>query len=80
MECNYIFVKTPTIEELKLRLQKRATETQDSLDSRIRNAETEIEMAERMGIFQNTFINDDKEKFLEESTKYIIRDLYGLDR
>ena len=37
-------------------------------------------MAERMGIFQNTFINDDKEKFLEESTKYIIRDLYGLDR
>lgn len=51
IECNYIFVKTPTIEELKLRLMKRASETQESLDKRIRNAETEINVAERMGIF-----------------------------
>ncbi len=76
VQCNYVFVKTPSIDELRSRLIERKTETEETLAKRIRNAESEIAMAESLGIYNKIFINDDRERFVEEATKYILRDLY----
>lgn len=38
LECNYVFVQTPTIEDLKHRLEARGTETEETLAKRIGNA------------------------------------------
>ena len=51
IECNYLFVKTPSIEELEKRLIARKTETPESLKKRLNNAEKEIRFAEESGLF-----------------------------
>ena len=51
IECNYVFVKTPTLEDLRIRLLARGTETEESLAKRLRNAQTELDMAEESGLF-----------------------------
>ena len=49
--CNYVFVKTPSIDDLKNRLVARRTETEETLSKRIGNAEKEMEMAYDSAIF-----------------------------
>ena len=51
IDCNYVFVQTPTIEDLRQRLEARGTETEETLAKRIGNAEKEIEKANELGIF-----------------------------
>lgn len=46
-----MFVKTPTIEDLKNRLIARGTETEETLAKRIGNAEKEMQTAFDSGIF-----------------------------
>ena len=77
IECNLIFVKTPTLEDLKIRLIARKTETEESLNKRLKNAEKEIQLAEQLGIYKQTFLNgNDREIFIKETEDYIIKDLY----
>jgi guanylate kinase len=40
-----VFIKTPSIEELRRRLEARGTETEETLAKRIGNAEAEIKLA-----------------------------------
>jgi len=67
---NLIFIKPPSIKELKRRLEARGTETEDSLKTRIARAEHELLFE---GFFDFVYINDNfdhtflliKEKVLE---------------
>eukprot|EP00347_Sterkiella_histriomuscorum_P018402 403345641 len=56
-QCNYIFIKTPTIDDLRVRLLARKTETEESLKKRLANAEQEIKLAESLVIYQREFVN-----------------------
>ena len=47
IDCNYIFINTPSVDELKRRLQARGTETEETLAKRIGNAEAEIKLARK---------------------------------
>lgn len=58
-----IFLKPPSLEVLKARLQGRGTDSTESLAVRIRNAE--IELA-RAGEFQHQVVNDDLDTAVEE--------------
>lgn len=58
-----IFLKPPSLEVLKARLQGRGTDSKESLAVRIRNAE--IELA-RAGEFQHQVVNDDLDTAVEE--------------
>lgn len=51
-----IFIKPPSLEELKLRLENRATDSQKVIDKRVRNAEKEMAHADEY-MYQVT--NDD---------------------
>ena len=76
VDCNYTFVSTPTIDDLKERLIARGTETEETLNRRIHNAEEELKMATDSGIFKKFIVNESKDKFLEEATNYIVNELY----
>ncbi len=64
-----IFISPPGVEELRKRLVKRNTETEEDLQKRIRRAEMELGFKEK---FDYIVVNDYLEKAIEE-TKEIFR-------
>ncbi|MGV6831943.1 MAG: guanylate kinase [bacterium] len=63
-----IFVKPPSIDELKIRLKKRSTEDKDKINMRIAKASAELATAP---LFDVIVENDDLEKALEESHQLV---------
>lgn len=63
-----IFVKPPSIDELKIRLKKRQTESNDKINMRIAKASAELATAP---LFDVIVVNDDLEKALAESYKLV---------
>jgi len=59
-----IFVKPPSIDELKIRLKKRKTESPDKINMRVAKASAELATAP---LFDAIVVNDDLEKALSES-------------
>jgi guanylate kinase len=73
IECNYVFVKTPTIDDLKARLVARGTETEETLAKRLGNAESEQHMAVECGFFKKFLVNDQKDLFIKEALEYVLK-------
>lgn len=63
-----IFVKPPSIDELKIRLKKRKTETKDKINMRIAKASAELATAP---LFDEVILNDDLEKALKEAESLV---------
>ena len=59
-----VFVKPPSIDELKIRLKKRKTESADKINMRIAKASAELATAP---LFDAIIVNDNLEKALAES-------------
>ncbi|MFL1012407.1 guanylate kinase [Flavisericum labens] len=59
-----IFVKPPSIDELKIRLKKRKTESEDKINMRVAKASAELATAP---LFDTIIINDDLENALKEA-------------
>lgn len=59
-----VFVKPPSIDELKIRLKKRKTESDDKINMRISKASAELATAP---LFDKIVVNENLEKALEES-------------
>ncbi|MCS7027522.1 MAG: guanylate kinase [Bacteroidia bacterium] len=68
-----IFIQPPSLEELKKRLIERGTETEITLQQRLKKAETEIMQAH---LFDKVVINDDLEAACQKVEK-ILRDFIG---
>lgn len=64
-----IFIEPPSMEELKNRLSKRGSETEESLQQRLKRAEMEMKYADR---FDYSVVNDDLEEAYTE-VKNIIK-------
>lgn len=58
-----IFVKPPSVEALRQRLESRATDTPDQIDQRVAKAEFEMGFAPQ---FDRTVVNDDLQTAVEE--------------
>jgi guanylate kinase len=71
----YIFIKPPSISDLKERLQGRGTETADSLAKRLKAAQTELDYAEEPGAFDNIIINNDLDMAYDELKNILIKDI-----
>lgn len=63
-----VFVKPPSIDELKIRLKKRKTETEDKINMRIAKASAELATAP---LFDIIIENDNLEKALNEAENLI---------
>lgn len=64
-----IFIMPPSIEELRLRLEGRGTETPDKVDMRIAKAEREISFSKDFDVI---IVNDDLEKAVEEARRIVL--------
>lgn len=63
-----IFVKPPSIDELKIRLKNRKTESNDKINMRIAKASAELATAP---LFDKVVVNDELVHALEESYKLV---------
>ncbi|HPF97542.1 MAG: guanylate kinase [Flavobacteriaceae bacterium] len=63
-----IFVKPPSIDELKIRLKKRKTESDDKINMRIAKASAELATAP---LFDVIIVNDDLDKAFQEAEKLV---------
>jgi guanylate kinase len=63
-----IFVKPPSIDELKIRLKNRKTETEDKINMRVAKASAELATAP---LFDVIVVNDDLEKALIHAEKLV---------
>lgn len=63
-----VFVKPPSIDELKIRLKKRKTESEDKINMRIAKASVELATAPQ---FDNIIKNYELEKALEEAEQLV---------
>lgn len=64
-----VFIMPPSIDELRRRLESRATDSAESIDARIERAKYEIEQAAK---FDTTVINDNLQRAVEETESAII--------
>ncbi|MCI7730030.1 MAG: guanylate kinase [Enorma burkinafasonensis] len=62
-EAVLVFIKPPSMEALRDRLAKRGTESAESLELRLANAEREIALADR---YDEVVVNDDLDRACEE--------------
>lgn len=58
-DAKFIFISPPSTEELEKRLRTRGTETEEKIQTRIRNAAGEIECSKEDGLFDKVLVNDD---------------------
>ena len=63
-----IFVKPPSIDELKIRLKKRKTETDDKINMRVAKASAELATAP---LFDVVILNEDLDKALNEAVTLV---------
>lgn len=57
----YIFIKPPSMDELRKRLLGRGTETESSAEKRMQTATSAIEYSEETGVYDFVLVNDDLE-------------------
>lgn len=65
-----VFVKPPSVDELKIRLKKRKTESEERINMRIAKASIEMATAPQ---FDYIIVNDQLEDALEEAEKLVSR-------
>jgi guanylate kinase len=68
-----LFIQTPSVEELKKRLESRGTETPESLAARVNKAAYELSFKDQ---FNKLIVNDDLQRACNEATA-IVADFIG---
>ncbi len=63
-----IFIKPPSLEELRRRLEKRGTETPESIAKRLERAKMELTYADK---FDVVIVNDDLQTAIEQTRKVL---------
>lgn len=71
-----VFVKPPSVDELKIRLKKRSTESEDKINMRIAKASVELATAPQ---FDHIIVNDNLDKALKEAQDLVSKHIqeYG---
>ena len=67
-----IFIRPPSLAELRRRLEERATETQEQIDRRIRLATEELNHAQE---FQYRVLNDNLENAIADLNQILDKEL-----
>ena len=70
IQARYVFVAPPSDEELERRLRGRGTESEESVDKRLRKAKLEMEFA-GTGVHERVVVNDELERAFGELEGWI---------
>lgn len=68
-----VFVKPPSVDELKIRLKKRSTESEDKINMRIAKASVELATAPQ---FDHIILNDNLDKALAEAEELVSKHIH----
>jgi guanylate kinase len=60
LECEYLFIDIPSLEVLRQRLTGRGTDSEETINKRMKNAVGELEHVARLG-FYHRIMNDELE-------------------
>ncbi|CAK9165083.1 unnamed protein product [Ilex paraguariensis] len=71
LEAIFIFICPPSFEELEKRLRARATESEEQIQKRLRNARAELEQGNSPGVFDHILVNDDLETCYDSLKKLL---------
>ncbi|CAM0949722.1 unnamed protein product [Alopecurus aequalis] len=74
LEAMFIFVCPPSFEELEKRLRARATETEEQIQKRLKNARAELDQSNSPGLFDHLLVNDDLETCYENLKLLLLDD------
>lgn len=69
----YIFVSPPSLENLKQRLKKRGTETEESLATRLENAKREMDYRDIANFWDAIVVNDDVDVAYNEFRRAMLK-------
>ena len=72
LEARFVFLAPPSVAELERRLRGRGTETEESLQKRLKQAEKEMEYAEAEGNHDKVVVNEDLEKAYKELEEWVV--------
>lgn len=70
--AKFLFIAPPSIAHLKERLQGRGTETEESLQKRLKQAELELDYSKEEGAHDKIIVNDDLEKAYKEFKEFML--------
>ena len=71
LNARYLFLEPPSLKVLEERLRGRGTETDESLQKRLQQAEKEIEFSKQDGAHDMVVVNDDLDKAYNEMELFI---------
>lgn len=72
LEARYLFLAPPSLAVLEQRLRGRGTETEESLQKRLRQAERELEFSRGEGVHDRVVVNDDLERAYLEVEAWVL--------
>lgn len=73
LHARFLFVAPPSIEDLRKRLTGRGTETEESLEKRLKQAELELAYSKEDGAHDKIIVNDDIEKAYVEFKEFMLQ-------
>ena len=72
LNAQFVFIKSPSLEELEQRLRSRNSESDESIQQRLNTAKQELAYAEKPGSYDKIIINDDLNKAFTELESFIL--------
>ena len=72
LDARYLFLAPPSLAVLEQRLRGRGTETEESLQKRLRQAERELEFSRGEGVHDKVVVNDDLERAYKEVEAWVL--------
>lgn len=70
--ARYLFLAPPSLAALEQRLRGRGTETEESLQKRLKQAERELEYSRAEGVHDKVVVNDDLERAFREVEAWVL--------
>ncbi|KAF3074967.1 hypothetical protein CFAM422_002742 [Trichoderma lentiforme] len=71
IDARYIFVSPPSIETLEQRLRGRGTETEQSIQERLAQAQKELDFSKTPGVHDIIIVNDDLEASYKKFEEFV---------
>jgi len=73
LDALYVFIAPPSLEELKNRLMKRGTESEESLQRRMSTASSAIDFSKQAGSYDVIIVNEDLEVAYNQLKEFLIQ-------
>ncbi|KAK2822523.1 hypothetical protein Q5P01_022588 [Channa striata] len=72
LNCIYISIQPPSMGVLEKRLRGRESETEESIQKRLKTAKAEMEFSEEPGVFDAVIVNNDLRTAYDELKKFLL--------